>query len=115
MTLELIRRHGRIPTYKHKVTLFYGEKCPHCKAVMEVLKPFMSQHPEIMFSFIDAETDTGRALLYSLGFEEVPITLVDDLFIIRGDVNYLERLTYTLKLSEVTPKKPRRVTLRESD
>lgn len=90
---------------KHSLTIFYTEECPHCHKVIPIVEEYVQQHPEIVVHKVNAATDEGTNRLESVlgGALEVPAVVVDNTFLIRGDVLSLVRLTMALGLSENLP------------
>lgn len=91
---------GNTPKYEHTIRLFYSPTCPHCKQVEPQIEEYLEKHPKILFLKTDATTTGGTKMLRSLGLSEVPVVVVDNRFMIVGDINFYERLDYAVKMSK---------------
>lgn len=97
---------GNIPHYEHVLLMFYSPVCPHCKKVEPQIEEYLKKHPNILFLKIDATTTKGTKQLRSLGLSEVPVVVVDNRYMIVGDVNFYERLDYAIKMSKTMTNPP---------
>jgi len=94
------------PMPKHTIKMFYSEACPHCKKVLPLLLEFEHQHPEVSVELIEATTEMEtKHLAAILGGKkpEVPTALIDGKYLVIGEVNFIERISFALKLAEKTP------------
>jgi len=94
---------------RHIITFYYSEQCPHCMKVRQVIREYISRHPEVGLVTVDAVTEKGKRLVKALGYNEVPLVTVDGTYTILGERNFKERLDYTIKLAEVATWQKRRV------
>lgn len=103
-----LNRLAELKKIKPKVSLLfiYSENCPHCARVKPILEAYVEQHPEISLTELKVESkEIHTHLLEALlkGEREVPLTVVNGRFLIRGDKDFLARLTYTIKIAEKMP------------
>jgi len=94
------------PIPKHTIKMFYSEACSHCKKVLPLLREFERQHPEVSIVYIEATTEKEtKHLAAILGGKqpEVPTAIIDGKYLVVGEVNFIERVSFALKLSEKTP------------
>jgi len=91
---------------KHTLLFLYSPTCPHCAVVAPQLESYVEKHPDVALIKIDATTEENTAFLEAIlkGLREVPTVLVDNRFVIKGDVDFLARLTYALQLAENMPR-----------
>lgn len=107
---ERINQMAKTQPPTHLLTYFYAASCPHCALVLGLLQKYLTSHPAVMLIKVDAATETGTAYLESTlkgsceeGKCEVPTIIVDNKILIKGDVDFLQRLSYALHLSKETP------------
>ena len=93
-------------TPKPEITLVYfrSDSCGHCKAIELSFYRFVQEHPEINLIKIDADqsaeaTHMLEALLKGQP-PQVPTVLVNDQFIVKGDVDFLPRLIIAINLAK---------------
>jgi len=93
-------------TPKPEITLVYfrSTSCGHCKAVEKSFYSYVQEHPEINLIKIDADqsaeaTHMLEALLKGQP-PQVPTVLVNDQFIVKGDVDFLPRLIIAINLAK---------------
>lgn len=93
---------------KHVIVFLYNPECRHCAHVLAQLEKYATDNPKIMLNIIDATSEDNTNYLDMLnkgkGILNFPTVLLDDQFIIQGEANFLQRLTYAIQLSEATPK-----------
>jgi len=78
----------------------------NCKLVKPILEEYVRRHPEISLTELNVESkETYTNLLEAIlkGELEVPVAVINDRFIVKGDKDFLARLTYAIKLAENTP------------
>jgi len=113
--LELAERLGQrqaqliellATTPKPEITLIYfrSDRCPHCKSIEPSFYRFIQEHPEINLIKIDADqsaeaTHMLEALLKGQP-PQVPTVLVNDQFIVKGDIDFLPRLIIAINLAK---------------
>ena len=104
--LKLIQVLAKAKTPKHVIQFLYSTECPHCQAVMPLLEAYVGKHPETILMKIDATTEEGTRYLEAAGkgAREVPLAIIDDKFTVKGETNFIERVTYAIQLSENMPK-----------
>ncbi|RLI47139.1 hypothetical protein DRO69_01480 [Candidatus Bathyarchaeota archaeon] len=91
---------------KVRITFLYSTRCPHCRLVKPILEKYVQRHPEISLTELNVESkETYTNLLEATlkGELEVPVAVINDRFIVKGDKDFLARLTYAIKLAENTP------------
>jgi len=94
------------PMPKHTIKMFHSEKCPHCKKVLPLLREFERQHPEVSIDYIEATTERETKHLSAIfggKTPEVPTAIIDGKYMVVGETNFIERVSFALKLSEKTP------------
>lgn len=104
---KLIWQLAQAKTPKHIIQFLYSPECPHCQAVMPLLEAYTEKHPDTILIKIDATTEEGtRFLEATVKGErlEVPLAIIDQKFTVKGETNFLERVSYAIHLSELTPK-----------
>jgi len=114
LQIQRIKTLTETPTPpKHLITYFYSENCPHCAKVTPQLENYIWKHPETMLIKIEATTREGTNQLEATlkGLREVPTAVVDDTFTIKGETNFLLRLTYALQLAETLQEKEQKCLL----
>lgn len=99
---QLIERLATTPKPKVQLVYFRSDGCPHCRAIEPSLYRYVEENPEISLIVIDADqsveaTNMLEAILK--GKREVPTVLVNDQFIVRGDVDFLPRLIIAINLA----------------
>jgi len=94
------------PMPKHTIKMFYSETCSHCARVLPLLQEFERQHPEVSVELIEATTERQtKHLAAILGGKkpEVPTAVIDGKYLVVGETNFIERISFALKLAEKTP------------
>ena len=94
------------PMPKHTIKMFHSEACPHCKKVLPLLREFERQHPEVSIDYVEATTERETKHLSAIfggKTPEVPTAIIDGKYMVVGEVNFIERVSFALKLSEKTP------------
>ena len=78
----------------------------NCKRVLPLLQEFEQQHPEVSVELIEATTERQtKHLAAILGGKkpEVPTAVIDGKYLVVGETNFIERISFALKLAEKTP------------
>ena len=104
--LETMQRIAKIPKPDITLTYFRSDLCPHCKAVDPIIEKYAREHPEVALIKIDADaTEQATNMLEAVlkGKLEVPTVVVNNQIIVKGDANFLPRLTYAIALAKRTP------------
>jgi thiol-disulfide isomerase/thioredoxin len=93
-------------TPKPEITLVYfrSDSCGHCRGIEKSFYSYVQEHPEINLIKIDANqsaeaTHMLEALLKGQP-PQVPTVLVNDQFIVKGDIDFLPRLIIAINLAK---------------
>lgn len=91
---------------RHVIRFLYSPTCPHCRRVMPLLEEYVSRRSDTALMKVDATTEEGTSLLYSIlktDLPVVPLAVVDDRFIVASETMFIERVSYAIQLSERMP------------
>jgi thiol-disulfide isomerase/thioredoxin len=102
---EHILELAKLQIPRHVILLFHSPDCKHCQQVIPQIEQYVSSHPKINFIKIDASTEENTDFLEATlkGKLSVPVAIIDDIYVIVGDINFLHRLFYTMQLAENMP------------
>jgi len=92
-----------VPQHRHVVEVFYLPTCNHCKKVIPILREVASTRPDIRLIETSASTRDGGKRLKALGYREVPIVVIDDTYVIKGDRDFRPKLNQVLPI--LTPRR----------
>ena len=100
---QLIEQQAQTPKPEIRLVYLRSSTCPHCAAIEKDFYRYVQEHPEINLTKIDADQSAEATNLLEAvlkGKREVPTVLVNDQFTVRGDADFLPRLTVAVNLAK---------------
>jgi glutaredoxin len=93
--------------YPHEFYVVNGllvHNCPHCRAIEESFYSYVQEHPEINLIKIDADQSAEATHMLEALLKgeppQVPTVVVNDQFIVKGDLDFLPRLCIAINLAK---------------
>jgi glutaredoxin len=93
-------------TPKPEITLIYfrSDSCEHCRSIEKSFYSYVREHPEINLIKIDADQSAEATHMLEALLKgeppQVPTVLVNDQFIVKGDLDFLPRLCIAINLAK---------------
>jgi len=100
---QLIELLATTPKPEIQLIYFRSDSCPHCQAIEKSFLRYVQEHPEINLVKIDADQSAEATHMLQAVLKgeppQVPTVLVNNQFIVKGDVDFLPRLEIAINLA----------------
>jgi thiol-disulfide isomerase/thioredoxin len=94
-----------LKTSNSNILFFFSPTCKHCNKILPQLEEYVKLHPDISLAKINATSEENTDWLESLlkGHLLIPTAIINNAFVINGDANFMQRLTYLMQLAQGMP------------